>query len=446
MQKLGIVFCCWFVLGAACTDRKSANAEADDFWHPDSVTYSGYISSLISRKCLSCHRDEGMAPFSLAEYRDIAKRKKDIEYVTRHRIMPPWKADASYVSFRNDRSLSEAELSTLLRWVGNGMPGGREEAPDLPHHDGLSNIEPDLILKLAKPNQLKGNNQETFILNYIPFELDRNEYVSAIEFVGDNKKLVHHCTYYFYEVPDGVSLVGDNGPFDVDVSVTHSEAQKSRFKQLSRNLSFFAGWIPGAGPVQFPSNIGFQMPRRGMLMMTMHYAATPVDQEDNSYLKIYFHKKMPQRKANNISLGTGGIGTITPPLVLEAETKSDHRVEVPVTADISIFSVWPHMHYLGRSFKAFALDPAGDTIRLVRIPDWDFTWQEIYYFKNLVHIPQGSRIIIEATFDNTSDNRNNPFSPPKKIISKGNMATTDEMLTMMMMYLPYRKGDEKREL
>ncbi len=411
----------------------------------EKITFSTHIQPLISTKCSSCHNEKGPAPFTLATYEHVAKRAKDIRYVTRNRIMPPWLADVEYSTFKNERHLTENEIDLIGQWVDGGMNEGTS--------DTLAALElrekskrPDLVLSLSKPNLIPGNNEEVFLLTYVPFELPSDEYVAEIEFVGDNKKLIHHCTYYFYDVQDDISLEGNNGPFNVAVDVKHSKAEKERFQNLSRNLAFFAGWIPGAGSVAFPEDIGFRMPRRGMLMITMHYAATPIDATDNSYLNVYFHKRTPLRKASNISVGTGGLGTIKPALVLEPEQTSDHRVDLPVNADISVFSIWPHMHFLGKSIKAYALDPKKDTIRLIKIPEWDFAWQEIYYSQALIKIPTGSTLVIEATFDNTSANPNNPFQPPRRVVSAGNMSTTDEMLTMMVMYLLYQPGDENRKL
>jgi hypothetical protein len=110
--------------------------------------------------------------------------------------------------------------------------------------------------------------------------------------------------------------------------------------------------------------------------------------------------------------------------------------------DFSVMYVWPHMHLLGKTFKAFAVKPTGDTVKLSHIPDWDFRWQEIYRFKKLVPIPQGSRLFVQGTYDNTSNNPFNPNNPPRLVMSSGNMETTNEMLTMIMVFLPYRKGDE----
>lgn len=114
--------------------------------------------------------------------------------------------------------------------------------------------------------------------------------------------------------------------------------------------------------------------------------------------------------------------------------------------DQSLLYVWPHMHLLGKKFTAYAVTPQGDTIRLVNITDWDFKWQELYRFEHLVKIPKGSVLTVEGTYDNTAQNPNNPFSPPQTIYSSGDMKSTDEMLTLVMLALPYEAGDETRPL
>jgi len=105
------------------------------------------------------------------------------------------------------------------------------------------------------------------------------------------------------------------------------------------------------------------------------------------------------------------------------------------------------MHIIGKEYMAYAIPPnGGDTIRLVHIPRWDFRWQEIYRFPKLVKIPKGSVIHLECTYDNTADNPFNPNSPPRNIFSYGDMRTTDEMMTLMMIFLPHKEGDEKIDL
>src|SRR5690606_3931668 len=114
-------------------------------------------------------------------------------------------------------------------------------------------------------------------------------------------------------------------------------------------------------------------------------------------------------------------------------------------------TVNPHMHLLGTDFKAYAIKPNGDTVKLISIPEWRFTWQYFYTFVHPVKIPKGSIIKVEAGFDNTNENPHNPYNPPQDIgerLDRGgaSMRTTDEMLQFIITYMNYSEGDENINL
>ena len=65
----------------------------------------------------------------------------------------------------------------------------------------------------------------------------------------------------------------------------------------------------------------------------------------------------------------------------------------------------------------------------------------------MLKIPAGSVVYIEAEFDNTTQNPNNPYNPPQEIRERldnggAGMRTTDEMLQFIITWLPYQVGDE----
>jgi hypothetical protein len=87
--------------------------------------------------------------------------------------------------------------------------------------------------------------------------------------------------------------------------------------------------------------------------------------------------------------------------------------------------------------------PEGRTIPLIKISKWNFRWQYFYTFPKMVKIPKGSTIAAIGVYDNTAQNPNNPFSPPREVIgTNGSMRVTDEMFQLIMTYLPYQPGDE----
>lgn len=117
---------------------------------------------------------------------------------------------------------------------------------------------------------------------------------------------------------------------------------------------------------------------------------------------------------------------------------------------MSLLTINPHMHLLGKTFLAYALTPQKDTIPLIRINKWDFRWQYFYTFKTAIKIPGGSTIHVEGTYDNTEKNINNPYFPPQVIIDRGDkfdsMKTTNEMLQFIITFMEYQEGDENLSL
>ena len=108
---------------------------------------------------------------------------------------------------------------------------------------------------------------------------------------------------------------------------------------------------------------------------------------------------------------------------------------------MSLISVYPHCHYLGKDWEIFAVTPTNDTINIIRIEEWDFNWQGSYTFERMIKIPAGSTIYANAIYDNTVDNPFNPSNPP--IRSSWGEGTTDEMYLVGLRYVDYEEGDEE---
>ena len=126
--------------------------------------------------------------------------------------------------------------------------------------------------------------------------------------------------------------------------------------------------------------------------------------------------------------------------VIPANEIKTFRGTLTIQQDISLISIYPHMHLLGKSCEVYAVDPQGERTNLLRVLDWDFNWQGSYTFTHFQKITAGSKIHAFVTYDNTADNPLNPSIPPREM-SWGEK-TTDEMLMVAMQYVPYQPGDE----
>src|ERR1043166_4752166 len=95
------------------------------------------------------------------------------------------------------------------------------------------------------------------------------------------------------------------------------------------------------------------------------------------------------------------------------------------------------MHLLGSEFKATATMPDGSAVPMIWIPKWDFHWQMAYAYKEPLKLPKDSRIDVEAYYDNSVDNPNNPNSPPIRV--NVGPRSVDEML---LFEFPYTVDEE----
>lgn len=413
------------------------------------VTYNKDIAPIIEAKCVSCHKPNEAAPFSLLTYEDAAKRATNIASVVKSRFMPPWKADDHYTSFANNRSLTDKQIELIQSWARDAAPKGSKPDYKIAALENTSfTRNPDLVLKVKNGYQAPGDNKERFIVYKIPFELPVEHNVEAVEFFSNNKKIIHHANYAVHAVSDTATDI--YGTADM-LNLTDDDRHKyDQYLPYKKSITYYGGWIPGTSYESYPENFGWVLPRRGVILLTVHYSPLAKEEFSVAGVNLFFTQSPVKRMIKVISLGSGGIGekSIVPEFRQIPPNKvSEYKLEIVNRRENStIFYVWPHMHLIGRSFKAYAVFGAADTIPLVHIPQWDFRWQEIYRFKKPVLIPRDSKLIIEASYDNTADNPFNPNDPPKTITSEGDMRSDQEMMTLLMLYVPYEDGDENMSL
>lgn len=435
---------------AACNAKKEKPA-------PQDVNFAEHIAPLIYKNCSPCHRSGEAGPFPLMSYEQVAKRAKMISYVTAKRIMPPWPADAAYVHFSGERVLSAEEIQLIADWAAHGAPeGDKSKAPQPPQfYDGSSFGKPDMVIRMPEVFQIKGNNSDHFRVMKLPYELPRDTFVRFIEFVPHNRRLLHHMNGHLISYAAGQKKNIHGGDMAVNTEEYDSRVIHRMLDLLNDDGTYPAmtpsvsNYLPGVEPVLYPKGIGgWRMSKKGALYLNdVHYGPSAIDDSDAFHFNVFFDTKPSERPLQEFQMGTLGISPVEPSLVIPPDVVKTYRTQLNIDKDISILTVNPHMHLLGKSFWAYAIPPSGDTIRLIRIPNWDFRWQYFYTYPRMLKIPAGSTIYVEGVFDNTAGNPNNPFSPPRIVRERnGSMRTTDEMFQFIVTYLPYRAGDEEISL
>jgi len=433
----------------ACNPSASPSADSGP-------TYARDIAPIVHANCTPCHRPGTAAPFSLISYRDVAKRSKMVAHVTGKRYMPPWPADPSYRSFLGEKFLSDEEIALIAAWHDAGAPRGNPDEepapPEFPMDSYLG--EPDLQLPV-EPYYVQGNNRDKFMMVKVPYELPSDTFVRVAEFVPGGATLVHHMNGHLIKYAAGAKADVFGGERVVDTEAFTDPEAFEKLDLRNDNGTFpylkplVCNYLPGVEAAVYPEGIGgFTLPAKGVFLINdMHYAPSPIDAWDSSYINLFFSPIPPSRPTLELQMGTLGVSEIVPPLVIPPDTVMTFVTEAAVNQDISLVTLNPHMHLLGKSMTAYAIAPQGDTIPLIRIPDWDFHWQYYYTFEKLLKLPAGSRIRVEATFDNTRNNPDNPNDPPQLVAERnGSMRTTDEMLQFIITFLPYEEGDENQSL
>jgi hypothetical protein len=407
------------------------------------ITYHGDVAPILIKNCVECHRPGGIGPFALTTYENVAKRAKFIEKVTQSRYMPPFRADLSFQRYLNERGLSEEEITTISDWVKQGAiegqkvkgqrftASGDKSLRTLPGRQAV-NEEARLEFEMTKPYPVKGNGQEDFRYFNIPTNLNKDIYVKAIEFEVGNRKVLHHSRLMTDTTRTMRAIDG----------LREDDPRVKEFQKTPLEEEFLYGWVPGNDRINFPPGTAKRIRQGTDLLLNMHYAPSPIEESDQSGVRFYLtDSARVDREVRTLTLTENDI--TNQPFVLPAESKPTFYINYgPTQQAISLISVLPHMHFLGKAFRAFAITPGGELIPFVKINDWDYNWQMTYQFKTLLHLPKGSTIIAEATYDNTSQNPENPNQPAREVTYGWN--STSEMMNLVLYYIPYKEGDEAR--
>jgi mono/diheme cytochrome c family protein len=425
----------------------------------DAPTYHQDIASIIQTHCVPCHRPGGGGPFPLEEYQQVKRKARTIAKVIASGFMPPWPADPQYTHFLNERVLNDSQKQMIEAWVKQGCPEGN------PHDVKKTKVaaygsalgKPDLVLEL-EPVPLKGDRKDRFFLGKVCGTIPRDTWVRAIEFVPGAPGLVHHFNGHIINYTNRRA----NHERGLRLKEVVSGSYDASFPELDlfnddgsipERIHSAVNYLPGMSGQMLPEGLGtLRLNRRFAIVGNdLHYGPAERDTIDRSRIHLFFSKTPPQRPVYELMLGTNGVAKPQPPLFIPAGKSTIHYCRFRVNQDISLISVNPHMHLLGKSFKAYALKPNGDTVRIISIPKWDFRWQYMYTFTQLQRVPVGSEIVVEAVFDNSAQNPNNPNHPPQDVAERlefggASMRASDEMLQCIINWTPYQKGDEQFSL
>ena len=117
------------------------------------VTFTKDVAPILYDACVVCHRAGEMGPMALTTYGEVRPWARSIKERVAARVMPPWHIDKNIgiQEFKDDRSLTDEQIATIVTWVDTGAPmGDPADLPQMPEFPNWSEWqigEPDLVVR-----------------------------------------------------------------------------------------------------------------------------------------------------------------------------------------------------------------------------------------------------------------------------------------------------------
>jgi peroxiredoxin len=359
------------------------------------VTYSAQVARVLRDRCVACHRAGEIAPFALDSYKQAAGWAGMIDEVVQGGRMPPWHASPAHGSFANDARMPDDEKKLVTDWVAAGAPeGDPRNRPEPAHYvEGWRIPAPDLVVRMPKDVKIRAEGTMPYENFVIDPKLKTDVWVRASQVRPGNPSVVHHLVVFV--MPPGV-------------------------KNAEKKIDFLAAYAPGMPPRILPEGAAKLVPAGSRLLFQIHYTPRGTPQTDRSEIGLVFADPKSVRKEMT-AIAAINMKLRIPPGAADFAVTAEHRFG----QDTLLYSLLPHMHLRGKSFRIEAAYPDGRRETLLDVPRYEFEWQNVYVLAAPKLMPEGSVLRCLARYDNSADNPSNP--DPTATVTWGEQ-TREEML------------------
>lgn len=392
------------------------------------VTFHRDIEPILQRSCQNCHRAGGVGPMPLVTFEQVAPYAGLIEYKTglrdRAGAMPPWymEKDVGIQSYKNDPSLSEAELAAISTWARTGTPKGNPaDAPEpLLFDDSLKWTagEPDLIVKTNSVTKLAGTPDWWGEIDRVPVGLNEDRYVKSVEIVEvndvDNQAGTGRETvggrYIFHHMIWSTAQLDENGD-RVEDTVTSWPVH-----EVGRNPDLFdpdGGRLLRAGTYIYSDSV--------------HLHSNGLDTTGHLEIGFRFHPKGYEPKYQRAILGLGNGVDISIAGNQDGQELHAYRV---LEEHTKIITFEPHLHAPGERMCLEAI--WGYTVETLSCVGYDHNWVRGYAYEADAAplLPKGAILHIVGYMNNTETNPNVP--DPRNWQGSGNRSVTNMFIDLGM--------------
>jgi hypothetical protein len=412
------------------------------------VTFAQDVAPIFNAKCVQCHQPNSIAPMSLVTYQDSRPWARSIKERVSTRQMPPWHIDPSVgvQKFKNDMSLSEEQIDTIVRWVDGGALSGDLSKAPAPKLLGASNEwqgvidgfgPPDLVIKSSEYT-MPAQHQDVWYRPTSTIPLTEPRWIRMVEIRPTNlkaRRIIHHSIAYQVLSPDNVEAVntgtatGPGGP--------------SNPADLVNRRPQIMEWAIGKGYDRFRDGTGKRIMPGETISWDQHIHAVGEEITGGSELGLWFYPKGQEPKKRSYLIGFTGIDRSK---MLDIPPNSIAHTEgfTVLKENTLITNFQPHFHLRGKAMKVEAIKPDGSREVISYVGNFNFNWMTNYIYDDDAApvFPKGTVIQVSAFYDNTRGNKNNP--DPDQWVGYGDR-TVDEMAHAWMNVV-YLTDDEYKQL
>lgn len=369
------------------------------------VTYYKDVAPIVQNRCQECHRPGEVAPMSFMSYDQVRPWAKAMKTAVLTKKMPPWSADPHYGKFSNDRSLSQAEMDTLVAWVDGGAAAGNpKDAPKPREYTvGWQIGKPDVVFELPTPIDVPASGIVDYTYVVIPTNFTEDKWVQFAEVRPDARSAVHHVLAFLR--PPGNSFMKDAQPGVPYIPQRPTAANGQRGQgNIQEQIpgEMLVGYAPGLPPSQTKPGEAKLIKAGSDIVLQLHYTPNGKAVTDRTKFGLIFAKEPPQKRVMSMMAINYFIKIPAGDPNYEAHSRAT------LQQDVNLVSLLPHMHLRGKDFTYKAVYPSGETQVLLSVPKYDFSWQIQYALDQELLLPKGTRIECTAHYDNSANNPANP--------------------------------------
>jgi hypothetical protein len=397
-----VVCLCLLLLSACGAD----SSRVDDPATSGAVSFQRDVRPLLEQHCASCHTPGGIAPFSLgydaSEWEDgapswAAAAVKAVE----ERRMPPWMPDPECHELAHSRRLPDKAVAVFSGWQKGDFARGSESDYQPPGAvDAVVLGEPDLALSPSEsytPNTKLADDYRCFVL---PQAFDEESYVTATTVSPGVVHEVHHVILYAIEASDVAAAqaldAAEEGP-----------GYTCFGGPLIGGAQNVGGWVPGMVANVAPEGTARVLPKGAQLIMQVHYNLSHTMEQglhaDRTTARLWLMKagQKPEYRLTTFPLANLDIAIPAG----EANSVQTRMLTAPIAG--TLVGVLPHMHTRGTHIEVTLKRDEQEDMCLVRVPAWDFHWQQGYRYKEeaYVELARGDRLELTCVYDNSDNDK-----------------------------------------